>query len=381
MQYRDVRYAIPFLIQLWLFATPVVYPLSVVSDRWRWLFALNPVTGVIEAFRWALLGSGEFPAPQLALGVVTDAAAAGQRAALLPPHGAHLRRRDLTGVEIPSAFLRFTHLAGCPREAWCRSVLRAGVHRRHLPAGLAARWSVRDAGDPLLNSWILAWDIHALSTNPSQLYDANIFYPFLLPLTYSEVMLSSAMLISPVYLLSGNPVPVHNVLTLGSFWLAGISMYLLVRELTVAPLPSVIAGCVYAFFPYRIGQLSHVQLLLTGWLPLALLFLHRALKTARLRYFVLFAICFTLEALASYYLAYFSAMSSSSFSSSRWCPAACPAAEEGFGLLTSALLIACGVIPSRCLPPGRQSLRIQPHAGTDAGCVGVARRFPYRTGR
>ena len=71
VQYRDVRYAIPFLIQLWLFATPVVYPLSVVSDRWQWLFALNPVTGTIETFRWALLGSGEFPAPQLALGVVT----------------------------------------------------------------------------------------------------------------------------------------------------------------------------------------------------------------------------------------------------------------------------------------------------------------------
>jgi lipopolysaccharide transport system permease protein len=71
VQYRDVRYAIPFLVQLWLFATPVVYPLSVISDRWQWLFALNPVTGTIEGFRWALLGAGEFPAPQLALGVVT----------------------------------------------------------------------------------------------------------------------------------------------------------------------------------------------------------------------------------------------------------------------------------------------------------------------
>jgi lipopolysaccharide transport system permease protein len=70
VQYRDVRYAIPFLIQLWLFATPVVYPLSMVSDRWQWLFALNPVAGTIECFRWALLGGEVFPAPQLALGVL-----------------------------------------------------------------------------------------------------------------------------------------------------------------------------------------------------------------------------------------------------------------------------------------------------------------------
>src|SRR5262249_23167713 len=70
VQYRDVRYAIPFLIQLWLFATPGAYPLSMVSDGWQWLFALNPVAGTIECFRWALLGGEAFPAPQLTLGVL-----------------------------------------------------------------------------------------------------------------------------------------------------------------------------------------------------------------------------------------------------------------------------------------------------------------------
>jgi lipopolysaccharide transport system permease protein len=56
VRYRDVGQAIPFLIQLWLFASPVAYPISVVPEKWRLLYSLNPMTGVIEGFRWALLG-------------------------------------------------------------------------------------------------------------------------------------------------------------------------------------------------------------------------------------------------------------------------------------------------------------------------------------
>jgi homopolymeric O-antigen transport system permease protein len=56
VHYRDVRYAIPFLIQIWLFATPVVYPASLVPQQFRFLLGLNPMSGVVEGFRWALLG-------------------------------------------------------------------------------------------------------------------------------------------------------------------------------------------------------------------------------------------------------------------------------------------------------------------------------------
>ncbi len=56
VRYRDVAYLIPFLVQLWMYASPVVYPLSIVPAQWRWLFGLNPMSGVIEGFRWALLG-------------------------------------------------------------------------------------------------------------------------------------------------------------------------------------------------------------------------------------------------------------------------------------------------------------------------------------
>lgn len=56
VQYRDVRYAIPFLVQFWLFATPIAYPSSLVPDRWRPVLGLNPMAGVVEGFRWLLLG-------------------------------------------------------------------------------------------------------------------------------------------------------------------------------------------------------------------------------------------------------------------------------------------------------------------------------------
>ena len=64
--YRDVRYALPFLVQFWLFVSPVVYPATLVPARWRWLYGLNPMAGVIEGFRWCLTGRGQAPSMLLA---------------------------------------------------------------------------------------------------------------------------------------------------------------------------------------------------------------------------------------------------------------------------------------------------------------------------
>jgi len=61
VQYRDVRYVIPFLIQIWLFATPIAYPSSLLTEPWRTLYGLNPMVGVVEGFRWALLGTETAP--------------------------------------------------------------------------------------------------------------------------------------------------------------------------------------------------------------------------------------------------------------------------------------------------------------------------------
>jgi lipopolysaccharide transport system permease protein len=59
--YRDVRYLIPFIVQFWMLASPVAYPSSMVPERYRWIYGLNPMAGVIEGFRWALTGKGQAP--------------------------------------------------------------------------------------------------------------------------------------------------------------------------------------------------------------------------------------------------------------------------------------------------------------------------------
>ena len=62
VEYRDVRYAIPFLTQFWMFLTPVAYSSTLIPDEWLWLYSLNPMAGVVEGFRWALLGQQAFSA-------------------------------------------------------------------------------------------------------------------------------------------------------------------------------------------------------------------------------------------------------------------------------------------------------------------------------
>jgi lipopolysaccharide transport system permease protein len=68
--YRDVRYALTFLLQVWLFVSPVVFPTSLVAEPWRYLFSLNPAVGVIDGLRWALLGAPA-PGPELAVSVAS----------------------------------------------------------------------------------------------------------------------------------------------------------------------------------------------------------------------------------------------------------------------------------------------------------------------
>jgi lipopolysaccharide transport system permease protein len=71
VRYRDVRYVVPFLVQFWLFATPIAYPSSLLPARWRVLYAVNPMSGVVEGFRWALLGTNTAPGLMVAVSAIT----------------------------------------------------------------------------------------------------------------------------------------------------------------------------------------------------------------------------------------------------------------------------------------------------------------------
>jgi len=70
VKYRDVRFALPFLIQIWMFVSPIIYPPSFVPERWRWVLALNPLTGIIDAFRISLFGHKAFDWATLAVSAV-----------------------------------------------------------------------------------------------------------------------------------------------------------------------------------------------------------------------------------------------------------------------------------------------------------------------
>lgn len=150
---------------------------------------------------------------------------------------------------------------------------------------LAARLGLglaSDLGDPAFNSWVLAWTsgqlMQALGGSAGALLDywnANIFHPERLTLAYSEHMTAQAIQALPIYAATGNILVAYNLLFISTFALSGLAVYLLVRDLTDRPLAAFLAGLVFAYAPYRIGHLSHLQVLSSYWMPLALLGFHR----------------------------------------------------------------------------------------------------------
>ena len=70
VQFRDVHYMVPFLTQAWLFVTPIAYPSSLLSEPWRTVYGINPMAGVVDGFRWALLGTETAPGPMMAVSVI-----------------------------------------------------------------------------------------------------------------------------------------------------------------------------------------------------------------------------------------------------------------------------------------------------------------------
>ncbi len=93
VQFRDVKYAIPFLTQFWLFATPIAYPSNLLHEPWRTVYGLNPMVGVVEGFRWALLGTKTAPGPM----IIVSALAA---LLILASGSVYFRRMEKTFADI-----------------------------------------------------------------------------------------------------------------------------------------------------------------------------------------------------------------------------------------------------------------------------------------
>lgn len=176
------------------------------------------------------------------------------------------------------------------------------------PLAFRAWDTITNYGDPLLNTWIIAWDVHKLSTDPLNLFNANIFHPYTNTLAYSENLIGIAVFAAPLIWLSGNPVLAYNVLVLFSFVASGFGAYLLAGRLTKSWYAGMIAGLIFAFSPFRMGQFSHIQLLTIQWLPLTFLALIELINNRILRYTALFALFLCLQCLSCVYYAFYTAL-------------------------------------------------------------------------
>jgi hypothetical protein len=162
-----------------------------------------------------------------------------------------------------------------------------------------------DLGDPLLNTWILGWDADRLRHGLAGLWDAPIFYPYHHTLAFSEHLLGIAVPVAPIVWLTGRPFVAYNVAFIASFALAGIGMWRLARRLTGRDDAAIVAGAIFAFAPARLGHIGHLQVLMSGWMPLALVALHRYIDTGSRRALAAFTAAFLVQGLSNGYYLYF----------------------------------------------------------------------------
>jgi len=168
--------------------------------------------------------------------------------------------------------------------------------------------SVKDRGDPLLNTWIMAWNVRKMMSFDVQNYfDANIFFPHKRALAFSEHLFPQSLIALPALLLTKNPVFAYNFILLFAFITSGWGMYLLANHLTKNTSGSVVAGIIYAFSPFMFSHLGHLQIITAGGIPLAFLFLHKFFGQEKIRFLALFTLFFIAQFLANgYYALYLS---------------------------------------------------------------------------
>jgi hypothetical protein len=176
-------------------------------------------------------------------------------------------------------------------------------------------------GDPLMNAWSLGWGSQAFpgyewifertsphasdiaARAPRTFWDAPIFHPHEDTFAYSEHMLGVTLFVAPVYWLTGNAILTYNVAFIGSFVLAGVGMFLLVHAITGRRDVALVIALAFAFSPLRVGaQSARLQMLMSGWLPLALWAIHRYGATRAGRYLVWLIASTTLMVLSNMYM-------------------------------------------------------------------------------
>jgi hypothetical protein len=162
-----------------------------------------------------------------------------------------------------------------------------------------------DVGDPVHLAYVMAWDAHQLVRRPWALFESNSFYPWPHSLAFGDHLLPEAIVVAPVWWVSGNAVLAYNVSTFLALTTSAMAMFLLVRELTGNAAGGFVGGLAYAFNGFTFIEIARVQVVHLEWWPLSLLFLVRFLRGRRSRDATLFALLLALQGLScTYYLVY-----------------------------------------------------------------------------
>ena len=168
-----------------------------------------------------------------------------------------------------------------------------------LPAGF---------GDPALITFLLAWDADRIAHGFRDFWEAPFLFPHRHTLAYTEHMLGVALFTAPLQWLTHNPVLVYNIAFLASYVLAGVGVFLLARSLWGRVDAAVLAALAFVLSPYRMGQVTHLQMLMTGWMAIALWALHGYFATGSRRKLAGAAAAFLLQALSNGYFLFFFAI-------------------------------------------------------------------------
>lgn len=160
-------------------------------------------------------------------------------------------------------------------------------------------------GDELLITWILNWNIHAFFSNPLNIFNANIYYPYLNSLAFSDSFFTSALIsIIPVKIFN-EPVVAYNFNILFSLITLGFFTYLFTYYLTKNHFSAVISGTLVVFSTYTLNRTMHLQLISIQWIPLALLFFLKFARSGIFKYLLLSSLFFILQTANSFLPGYF----------------------------------------------------------------------------
>lgn len=244
------------------------------------------------------------------------------------------------------------------REGWRGAAAVFGVYQL---IAVAMTWPLArglagdvpgDLGDALLNLWILGWGaelVPRLATGQAALADywnANIFHPEPLALSFSEHLFGQVLQTLPVYHLTGNLILAYNLLFLSSFALSGLGMYLLVRDLTGDARAAFVAGLVYAFLPFRVAQAAHLQSLSSQWMPLALVGFRRFVTGGRVRPLAGGAAALLMQHWScGYYMVFFAPIVPLFVLHQLWAHGRFPDVRRWIGLAVAAGAVAAGTWP------------------------------------